>query len=383
MLRASFSHLYRVLPVVKPQSIEHIVFGPLCFEIAVPQIGSSPFRSGLASICTSASVWKKEPMEDDSLQQLRKRFDERLKEKERKAAEQRAELADRGITSEPVAPGQTDKATAPAEVSLETTRREMMAEAHESVTQLLQTVSSPDTNLRHQDRSRGRGDGAVGSVSEEPVAEREREEQKSPDRARRKPLRVYVHEPIPAARPDPVDGYARLGIRPVPSKEEGQLPTHAGQLSPRRVFYPSQTYQPEDLVQRPDGEVNRKWVAQSQKRPSEKEVMSKADFRNLPFLSKYVTEMGRLIPRRRTRLPRKAQRHVCRQIKIARSMALLHPLQKLFEFDPAAQLRDKRLRQMYPEAFMETSDEEDEADSFWDLSSSSPNSGPQGQTGRA
>ena len=46
------------------------------------------------------------------------------------------------------------------------------------------------------------------------------------------------------------------------------------------------------------------------------EVGLQADFRNLAFLSQYVSEMGKLIPRRRTHLKHKVQRHLCRQIKV-------------------------------------------------------------------
>jgi hypothetical protein len=48
-------------------------------------------------------------------------------------------------------------------------------------------------------------------------------------------------------------------------------------------------------------------------------------------------------------------------------MALMHPLQKLVEFDPAAQQREARMRQLYPELYMESSDEEDGFATFqWD-----------------
>lgn len=50
-----------------------------------------------------------------------------------------------------------------------------------------------------------------------------------------------------------------------------------------------------------------------------------ADFRNAQFLASFVTETGRLLPRRATKLSAKLHRHVGRQVKTARAMALMRP----------------------------------------------------------
>ena len=39
-----------------------------------------------------------------------------------------------------------------------------------------------------------------------------------------------------------------------------------------------------------------------------------ADFRNVPFIGRYMTPTGQLVPRRRTRLQQKVHRHLCRQV---------------------------------------------------------------------
>lgn len=46
-------------------------------------------------------------------------------------------------------------------------------------------------------------------------------------------------------------------------------------------------------------------------------------FTNIKILSKYVTESGRILPRKITRLRAKEQRHITRMIKRARNMLLM------------------------------------------------------------
>lgn len=47
---------------------------------------------------------------------------------------------------------------------------------------------------------------------------------------------------------------------------------------------------------------------------SNSEVMAQADYRNVPFLARYITPTGQLTPRRRTKLQQKVHRHLCRQV---------------------------------------------------------------------
>ena len=50
------------------------------------------------------------------------------------------------------------------------------------------------------------------------------------------------------------------------------------------------------------------------------------DFRDARTLQGLLSETGKLPPRRRTRLSQKHHRHLMRQVKLARQLALLHPL---------------------------------------------------------
>ncbi len=56
---------------------------------------------------------------------------------------------------------------------------------------------------------------------------------------------------------------------------------------------------------------------------SNRQVLDMADFRNLQFLNAYVSDGGQIAPRSTTKLQAKVHRHLARQIKTARVMALL------------------------------------------------------------
>ncbi|CAM0884533.1 unnamed protein product [Alopecurus aequalis] len=54
-----------------------------------------------------------------------------------------------------------------------------------------------------------------------------------------------------------------------------------------------------------------------------KDVLRKADFRNVRFLSNFLTEAGIIIKRSQTKISAKAQRKVAREIKTARALGLM------------------------------------------------------------
>ena len=56
---------------------------------------------------------------------------------------------------------------------------------------------------------------------------------------------------------------------------------------------------------------------------SNKEVHRLADFRNLPVLNEFVSEGGQIVSRQKSKLQSKVHRHLARQIKTGRVMALL------------------------------------------------------------
>lgn len=60
--------------------------------------------------------------------------------------------------------------------------------------------------------------------------------------------------------------------------------------------------------------------------------MALADFRNLEFLNEFVTEGGQIVHRSKSKLQAKVHRHLARQIKTARVMALLPHAGRTIDF---------------------------------------------------
>lgn len=65
----------------------------------------------------------------------------------------------------------------------------------------------------------------------------------------------------------------------------------------------------------------------------------RVDFRAVATLSSYLTENGKIMPRRKSGLSAKSQRKVARAVKTARTMALLHP-------EPKARLSTEELLEL-------------------------------------
>ncbi|XP_008776399.2 uncharacterized protein LOC103696518 [Phoenix dactylifera] len=86
-------------------------------------------------------------------------------------------------------------------------------------------------------------------------------------------------------------------------------------------FLPGMNYTPRDL------DLTKPGVPKSFKRAefqtTTQEVLRKADFRNVRFLSNFITEAGIIIKRSQTRISAKAQRKVAREIKTARAFGLM------------------------------------------------------------
>uniref|UniRef100_A0A0D9WSR8 Small ribosomal subunit protein bS18c n=1 Tax=Leersia perrieri TaxID=77586 RepID=A0A0D9WSR8_9ORYZ len=90
---------------------------------------------------------------------------------------------------------------------------------------------------------------------------------------------------------------------------------------PDVTFRRGSTYNVRDL------DLTRPAAAKNPTRPqfqtTTEEVLKKADFRNIRFLSNFLTEAGIIIKRSQTRISAKAQRKVAREIKTARALGLL------------------------------------------------------------
>lgn len=90
---------------------------------------------------------------------------------------------------------------------------------------------------------------------------------------------------------------------------------------PDVTFRQGTTYTPKDL------DLTKPGVTKSAKREgfttTTEEVLQKADFRNVRFLSNFLTEAGIIIKRSQTKIRAKAQRKVAREIKTARALGLM------------------------------------------------------------
>ncbi|CAM8970543.1 hypothetical protein QQ045_004036 [Rhodiola kirilowii] len=86
-------------------------------------------------------------------------------------------------------------------------------------------------------------------------------------------------------------------------------------------FRPVVTYETKDLDLTEPG--IRKFGRKPAFEVTTKEVLEKADFRNVRFLSNFLTESGLIFKRKQTKISAKAQRKIAREIKTARAFGLM------------------------------------------------------------
>jgi ribosomal protein S18 len=130
-------------------------------------------------------------------------------------------------------------------------------------------------------------------------------------------------------------GYPVLEPNTVPGSLDAMMAASQSppRLSPTRIFYPGQTYTVDDLNPfNGEGEAvsSDTWVQRP--RPMDSLVRAQVDYKDRRFLSGFLSEMGQLLPRRRTKLKAKTHRKIMRAVKLARCMALLPPTAKLPQY---------------------------------------------------
>lgn len=95
------------------------------------------------------------------------------------------------------------------------------------------------------------------------------------------------------------------------------------------MFYPGQSYKPEELDPGPAGGPyvhkphNKTRVQAPRGRAANDALLAAADFRAGRLLSGFVSEAGRLLARRATKVDARVQRQLAKAVKTARSMALM------------------------------------------------------------
>lgn len=120
-------------------------------------------------------------------------------------------------------------------------------------------------------------------------------------------------------------------------------------INPHRLFYPGMMYTPEDL--NPYSTKGSNAIAiQTRRREharpklSSSVVVRNIDFRNVRFLSGYLTETGKLISRKQSNLSAKMQRALSREVKLARNLGLLRPTTKFTPLLMHGRLDDEQRR---------------------------------------
>lgn len=100
-------------------------------------------------------------------------------------------------------------------------------------------------------------------------------------------------------------------------------------IHPHRLFYPGAKYSPEELNPYKAKEVLMRSDLTVRRGNIPKDVVNdQADFRNTEFLTYFLKDSGKLVPRRRTKLPAKLHRELMREIKLSRSLGLMNFLSK-------------------------------------------------------
>jgi ribosomal protein S18 len=113
-------------------------------------------------------------------------------------------------------------------------------------------------------------------------------------------------------------------------------------LLPHRLFYPGATYSPDELdpyKAKPVGMLSDLTIRRGT--ISKTLVATQSDFRNPAFLNNFISDAGKLSPKRRTKLPAKMHRELARQVKLARSLALMNPVGKVM---PPRQVRSPMIK---------------------------------------
>lgn len=102
-------------------------------------------------------------------------------------------------------------------------------------------------------------------------------------------------------------------------------------VSPYRVYYPGQSYETDDLAPRLNQYVVEAFTpTQKSKRGPpmrgkeiDKQLIETLDFRNARLLSQFVSETGKILPKRKTGLSAKVHRKMTRQVKVSRVMGIM------------------------------------------------------------
>ena len=138
------------------------------------------------------------------------------------------------------------------------------------------------------------------------------------------------------------DVAARLSNAPAPSTSERETRVAPARLTRDRLYYPGQTYAPSDLAPKTgkSAPVRHTSAGKTVKNPMsgkviEATLVAKATYTDARFLTQFVSDTGKLYPKRRLGVSAKAQRAISRATKTARQMGILPYTERLPQFRKA------------------------------------------------
>ena len=100
-------------------------------------------------------------------------------------------------------------------------------------------------------------------------------------------------------------------------------------VSQSRIYYPGQSYETDDLAPRGRFDTETHSATQTTRRAPmrgkdiDKHLLESLDFRNASLLTQFISETGKILPRRKTGLSAKVHRKMVKQVKTSRMMGVI------------------------------------------------------------
>ena len=100
-------------------------------------------------------------------------------------------------------------------------------------------------------------------------------------------------------------------------------------VSQSRIYYPGQSYETDDLAPRGRFDTEPHSPTQTTRRAPmkgkdiDKHLLDSLDFRNASLLTQFISETGKILPRRKTGLSAKVHRKMVKQVKTSRMMGVI------------------------------------------------------------